>query len=154
MRFIFTVAAVLFIAACDQGEPSQGGGEETMEEGLYVEVAASEDKGGINVEATLGNGEDDPVELTFNTTQRIEVRLYEKGKKDQPVYRSSREMMYNQVIGTLMLDPGEETNFSEDIPALYLTEGTRYKGDVAVTVARVDEDDSPSKPSGSFTIEM
>ena len=125
-----------------------------MEEGLYIQADVSGTSGGMLVEATLGNGGDEPVELRFNTSQRIEVRLHEEGEPEQTVYSSSREMMYNQVIGTLTLGPGEETMFNEEISSMYLTVGSIYEGNVHITVAGIDDNESPTKPSATFTVEM
>ncbi|QDI90956.1 hypothetical protein EPH95_06995 [Salicibibacter halophilus] len=154
MKVVLAFVALLFVIGCQQEEQSQGEGEEMMEEGLYMQADASETDGGIQVESTLGNGGDEPVELRFNTSQRIEIRLFEEGKPEETVYRSSQEMMYNQVIGDLTLEPGEETTFNEEIPSMYLTEGSSYEGEIQVTVAEMDDDKSPTKPSASFTVDM
>ncbi|AXF55718.1 BsuPI-related putative proteinase inhibitor [Salicibibacter kimchii] len=154
MKFAFVLIVFTVIAACSQGEHSEGGEGEMTEDGLYVQADAHGKNGRIIVEATVGNGGDDPVELQFNTSQRIEVRLFEKGKPEQTVYRSSQEMMYNQVLGTLTLDPGEASTFNEEIPSMYVTDGGSYEGEVHITVDRINDEDAPTKPSGSFAVDM
>ncbi|QQK77004.1 hypothetical protein HUG15_16425 [Salicibibacter cibarius] len=124
------------------------------EDGLYIQATAHGKHGRIIVEATVGNDGDEEVELWFNTSQRIEVRLFEMGMPKQLVYRSSQEMMYNQVVGTVTLEPGEETTYNEEIPSMYVTGGGSYGGEVHITVARIDGKDVPTKPSDSFTVDM
>ncbi|QQK80859.1 hypothetical protein HUG20_13790 [Salicibibacter cibi] len=124
------------------------------EAGLYIHADAHGRNGGIMVEVIVGNGGDEAVELRFKTSQRIEVRLFETGKPEQPVYRSSQEMIYNQVLGRLTLAPGEKSMFNEEIPSMYITDGGSYEGEVQITVVSIDDEDVATKPSGLFTVDV
>ncbi|MBB6448449.1 hypothetical protein HNR44_000398 [Geomicrobium halophilum] len=123
-----------------------------MEENLNVQVSATYEDHRVFVKATLSNTGKDTVELLFRSSQRIEVRLYEEGDSEQFVYRSSRMMMYSQVVTTLWLDPEEQVHFTEEIAPYYFKKGKTYGGNVSVTIDRVNGEIPLSKPSDSFTV--
>lgn len=81
-----------------------------------LSVDAADDA--VTFELAVTNTGDDPVDLSFRTSQRAEFTVYpaDAGTETEPVWQASEGRMFAQMLGSETVEPGEEVVYRDEWP--------------------------------------
>ncbi|WP_114571221.1 BsuPI-related putative proteinase inhibitor [Exiguobacterium flavidum] len=125
---VLLASSLLFAVGCGKETEEKTAGKSEPVKPIAISVAASiEEDGTIDAKVTLTNENEKKTKVTFNSSQRFELRMLDE--EEQEVYLYSKDQSFTQALEEETWQAGEAKSYDVEIkqdfePGVYQLEAT------------------------------